>query len=151
MPNYIFSSPWLLTFRCLFLISQLSYDMLLLLLLLLSHLQSCPTLCDPVDGSPAGSLVPGILQARILEWVAISFSNLMTQQMSKELCIYIGDILETQYVHRLCGLKDVTNHCAGLAYHQIGQTSTFVTSMFHKLALLCHLYTVPFHAGFCFV
>ena len=38
-------------------------------------LQSCPTLCDPVDGSPLGSLVPGILQARILEWVAISFSN----------------------------------------------------------------------------
>ena len=38
-------------------------------------LQSCPTLCDPVDGSPPGSSVPGILQARILEWVAISFSN----------------------------------------------------------------------------
>ena len=38
-------------------------------------LQSCPTLCDPIDGSPAGSLVPGILQARTLEWVAISFSN----------------------------------------------------------------------------
>src|SRR5574341_967546 len=38
-------------------------------------LQSCPTLCDPVDGSPPGSLVPGILQARTLEWVAISFSN----------------------------------------------------------------------------
>ena len=38
-------------------------------------LQSCPTLCDPIDGSPAGCLVPGILQARTLEWVAISFSN----------------------------------------------------------------------------
>ena len=38
-------------------------------------LQSCPTLCDPIDGSPPGSRVPGILQARILEWVAISFSN----------------------------------------------------------------------------
>ena len=38
-------------------------------------LQSCPTLCDPRDGSPPGSSVPGILQARILEWVAISFSN----------------------------------------------------------------------------
>ena len=37
--------------------------------------QSCPTLCDPIDDSPAGSSVPGILQARILEWVAISFSN----------------------------------------------------------------------------
>ena len=38
-------------------------------------LQSCPTLCDPIDGSPSGSNVPGILQARTLEWVAISFSN----------------------------------------------------------------------------
>ena len=38
-------------------------------------LQSWPTLCDPIDSSPPGSLVPGILQARTLEWVAISFSN----------------------------------------------------------------------------
>ena len=38
-------------------------------------LQSCPTLCDPIDGSPPASPVPGILQARTLEWVAISFSN----------------------------------------------------------------------------
>ena len=38
-------------------------------------LQSCPTLCDPTDGSPPGSPVPGILQARTLEWVSISFSS----------------------------------------------------------------------------
>ena len=38
-------------------------------------LQLCPTLCDPIDGSPPGSAVPGILQARTLEWVAISFSS----------------------------------------------------------------------------
>ena len=38
-------------------------------------LQSCLTLCNPIDGSPPGSAVPGILQARTLEWVAISFSN----------------------------------------------------------------------------
>ena len=38
-------------------------------------LQSCPTLCDPIDGSPPGSPIPGILQARTLEWAAISFSN----------------------------------------------------------------------------
>ena len=38
-------------------------------------LQLCPTLCDPIDGSPPGSPVPGILQARTLEWVAISFSS----------------------------------------------------------------------------
>ena len=40
-------------------------------------LQSCPTLCDPIDSSPPGSSVPGILQARTLEWVAISFSNVL--------------------------------------------------------------------------
>ena len=38
-------------------------------------LQSCPTLCNPIDSSPLGSPIPGILQARTLEWVAISFSN----------------------------------------------------------------------------
>ena len=38
-------------------------------------LQSCLTLCDPIDGRPPGSSIPGILQARTLEWVAISFSN----------------------------------------------------------------------------
>ena len=38
-------------------------------------LQSCPTLCDPIDGSPPGSAIPGILQEITLEWVAISFSN----------------------------------------------------------------------------
>ena len=38
-------------------------------------LQSCPTLCDPIDGSPPASPIPGILQARILEWVAIAFSK----------------------------------------------------------------------------
>ena len=40
-------------------------------------LQSCPTLCDPIDGSPPGSSIPGILQARTLDWVAISFSKCM--------------------------------------------------------------------------
>ena len=38
-------------------------------------LQLCPTLCNPIDSSPPGSAIPGILQARILEWVAVSFSN----------------------------------------------------------------------------
>jgi len=40
-----------------------------------ASLQLCPTLCDPRDGSPTGSPVPGVLQARTLEWVAIAFSN----------------------------------------------------------------------------
>ena len=49
--------------------------LLLLLLLLPRHFQLCLTLCDPIDSSPPGSPVPGIFQAKILEWVAISFSN----------------------------------------------------------------------------
>ena len=49
--------------------------LLLYLKVAAKSLQSCPTLCDPIDGSPPGSPVPGIFQARTLEWVAISFSN----------------------------------------------------------------------------
>ena len=47
-------------------------------------LQSCPTLCDPRDGSPPGSPVPGILQTRTLEWVAISFSNSVVKILFKK-------------------------------------------------------------------
>ena len=47
-------------------------------------LQSCPTLCDPIDGSPPDSAVPGILQARTLEWVAISFSIWRKQEVTKQ-------------------------------------------------------------------
>ena len=43
-------------------------------------LQSCPTLCNPIDGSPPGSAIPGILQARTLEWVAIFFSNAWSEK-----------------------------------------------------------------------
>ena len=50
-------------------------------------LQSCLTLCNPTDGSPPGSSVPGILQARILEWVAISFSNACMHAKSLQLCL----------------------------------------------------------------
>ena len=49
-------------------------------------LQSCPTVCDPIDSSPPGSSVPGILQARILEWVAISISIPLDSD-----CLYGGD------------------------------------------------------------
>ena len=48
-------------------------------------LQSCPTLCDPIEGSPPGYPVPGILQARTLEWVAISFSNALKWKLKVKL------------------------------------------------------------------
>ena len=47
-------------------------------------LQSCPALCDPIDGSPPGSAISGILQARTLEWVAISFSNALKVKSESE-------------------------------------------------------------------
>ena len=52
-------------------------------------LQSCPTLCDPIDGSPPGPTIPGILQARTLEWVAIAFSRIKRQMLPK--CIIKQD------------------------------------------------------------
>ena len=61
-----------------FIDSNVSTLLILFHSVILTHaksLQSCPTLCDPIDGSPPGSPVPGILQAGTLEWVAISFSN----------------------------------------------------------------------------
>ena len=52
-------------------------------------LQSGPTLCNPIDGSPPGSSVPGFLQARILEWVAISFSNACMHGKSLQSCLIL--------------------------------------------------------------
>ena len=52
-------------------------------------LQSCTTLCNPIDGSPPGSPIPGILQARILEWVAISFSNAWKWKMKVKLLSHV--------------------------------------------------------------
>ena len=53
-------------------------------------LQLCPTLCDPIDGSPPGSPIPGILQARTLEWVAISFSNVWKWKVKVKL-LFVSD------------------------------------------------------------
>ena len=53
-------------------------------------LQSCPTLCDPIDGSPPGSAIPGILQARTLEWGAISFSNDESENWKRS-CSVVSD------------------------------------------------------------
>ena len=66
-------------------IEHLQLKVTLYLLVLVA--QSCPTICDPIDCSPPGSSVPGILQARILEWVAIPFSRgfLLTQGLNPSL------------------------------------------------------------------
>jgi len=58
-------------------------------------LQSCPTLCDPIDSSQPGSSVPGILQARLVEWVAISFSNACMHAKSLQLCPTVCDPIDS--------------------------------------------------------
>ena len=62
-----------------------------IIMLAAKSLQSCPTLCDPIDGSPPGSPVPGILQARTLEWVAISFSNAWKWKVKAKSCPTLSD------------------------------------------------------------
>ena len=69
------SSKASILWRSAFFTVQLSHPYMPVSLLPAKSLQSCPTLCDPIDRSPPGSPVPGILQARTLEWVAISFFN----------------------------------------------------------------------------
>ena len=68
-------------------------------------LQSCLTLCDPIKSSPPGSSVPGILQARILEWVAISFSNACMHAKSLQSCLTLCDPMDSNppgsSVHRI--------------------------------------------------
>ena len=74
-PLSISSLPKGLVFQCLVGIQYIRICFATAVAAAAKSLQSCPTLCDPIDGSPPGSAVPGILQARTLEWVAISFSN----------------------------------------------------------------------------
>ena len=58
-------------------------------------LQLCPTLCDRIDGSPPGSSIPGILQERTLEWVAISFSNACTQDKLLQSCLTLCNPMDS--------------------------------------------------------
>ena len=60
-------------------------------------LQSCPTLCDPIDDCPSGSGIPGILQARTLEWVAISFSRGSSQPRDQTCVSYISRIGDSEF------------------------------------------------------
>ena len=68
-------------------------------------LQSCPTPCDPIDGSPPGSSVPGVLQAGILEWVAISISSACMHAKLPQSCLTLCDPLDSSppgsCIHRI--------------------------------------------------
>ena len=71
-------------------------------------LQSCPTLCDPIGSRPPGSSVPGILQARTLEWVAISFSNSFSYLLSKTMGCFSRCLMSSAGIQKLfCGIYSV--------------------------------------------
>ena len=73
--NYILRIGCIIKYCCVSIFTNFSEPWILDVTAAAKSLQSCPTLCDPIDGSQPGSPVPGILQARTLEWVAISFSS----------------------------------------------------------------------------
>ena len=82
-------------------------------------LQSCPTLCDPTDGSPLGSPVPGILQARTLEWVATSFSNAWKWRVKVESVSHVR-FFATQWTaaYRLFRPWDFPGKSTGVGCHR---------------------------------
>ena len=79
-------------------------------------LQLCLTLCDPIDSSQPGSSVPGILQARILGWVAISFSNARRHAKSLQLCPTLCDPMDTSPTRLLCPQDSPGKH-TGVGCH----------------------------------
>ena len=109
-------------------------------------LQSCPTLCDPIDGSPLGFPIPGILQARTLEWVAISFSSLLLlpgQWIPSSLHLH------SCHAHHLCllfflSLFNIPFKYSVLKYHSIVQKKGILLKEFVlylcNWGLLCEHY-----------
>ena len=89
-------------------------------------LQSCPTLCDPVDGSPPGSCVHGILQARTLEWVAIAFSNALKWKVKVKSSV-VSDSLQPHGLHptRLLSPWDSPGKSTGEGCHCLLQMTTW--------------------------
>ena len=87
-------------------------------------LQSCPTLCDPRDGSPPGFPVPGILQARTLEWVAISFSSECMKVKSERSCSVVSSSLQPhgRQPTRLLHPCDFPGKSTGVGCHRLLHT-----------------------------
>ena len=125
-------------------------------------LQSCPTLCDPIDSSPPGSAVPGILQARILEWVAISFStwlsmhaqragnmmvrNRLWSQTAQLFCCFFNSFLIHLFILVVLGLRCfawTSSRCSEWVYSSLWCTG------FSSQWLLLLQNTDSRHMGFC--
>ena len=81
--------------------------------------QSCPTLCDPIDGSPPGSTIPGIFQARILEWVVVSFSRVMAYDRFVAICSPLRYPISMR--PSVCALLMLGCYCGG-SFNSIVQT-----------------------------
>ena len=92
-------------------------------------LQSCPTLCDPIDGSPPASPIPGILQARTLEWVAISFSNAWKWKV-KVKSLSRSQLFETPWsaATRLLHPWDFPGKSTGVGCHCLLQSWSYLRS-----------------------
>ena len=86
-------------------------------------LQSCPALCNPVDGSPPGSPISGILQARTLEWVATAFSNISTKKstIGINLTKYVQDLYKENYKTLINEMKEKLNKWRDSSYSCIGK------------------------------
>ena len=97
-------------------------------------LQSCPTFCNPIDGSPPGCPIPGILQARTLEWVAISFSNAWKWKVKVKSCLTLSDPMD-------CSLPGSSIHgifpgkSTGVGCHCLLWISCVVLSYFNEYLL----------------
>jgi len=105
-------------------------------------LQSCPTLCDPIDGSPPGSPVSGILQARTLEWVAISFSNAWKWKVKgKSLsCVWLLATPRTA-AYQAPPSMDFPGKGTGVGCHCLLRSS--VLPLLFSLMAFSHLYIPP--------
>ena len=84
-------------------------------------LQLYPTLCDSIDGSPPGSSVTVILQARILEWVAISYSNACMHAKSLQPCLTLGDPMDSKQPTRLLCPQDSLDKNTEVSCHFLVQ------------------------------
>ena len=118
-------------------------------------LQSCPTLCDPTDGSPPGSSVPGILQARTLEWVAISFSHMeVIWRLFQQLKVYSqSKMLKLMEVIQFWGINiehscetDCLNHSRKVCGRCRGQNEALLLSHFSCVWLCATPQTAAHHA-----
>ena len=115
-------------------------------------LQLCPTLCDPIEGSPPGSPTPGILQARTLEWVAISFSNAWKWKVKVKLLSRVW-LLATHGLQptRLLHPWDFPGKSTGVGCHCLLHNHYYQSIADRPFCLCALAYAVPSDQGISFI